>query len=173
LAPPPTNPRIGLAFHAIWGGQRSVSNPIDDAVDLLGLWNDDGRLASVGVIGHCRWHRQRDLVTQLQPLVITFDDHPWNWGSARHPLDHHQVRRRFPMEAGKDLSLMPLRPERVMEVRYDHMEGERLRHTAQVNRWRLARDPRSCTHAQLEQSVTFELGDIVPGLAEPPKITAE
>ena len=59
---------------------------------------------------------------------------------------------------------MPLRPERVVEVRYDHMEGERFRHTAQFNRWRPDRDPRSCTYAQLEQPVTFSLGDIVPGL---------
>ena len=49
--------------------------------------------------------------------------------------------------AGKDLSFVPLRPERVVEVRYDHMEGERFRHTAQFNRWRPDRDPRSCTYA--------------------------
>ena len=61
---------------------------------------------------------------------------------------------------------MPLRPERVVEVRYDHMEGERFRHTAQFNRWRPDRDPRSCTYAQLEQPLTFSLGDIVPGLGQ-------
>jgi ATP-dependent DNA ligase len=52
----------------------------------------------------------------------------------------------------------------VVEVRYDHMEGERFRHTAQFNRWRPDRDPCSCTYAQLERPVTFNLGDIVPGL---------
>jgi ATP-dependent DNA ligase len=67
--------------------------------------------------------------------------------------------------AGKDLSFVPLRPERVIEVRYDHMEGERFRHTAQFNRWRPDRDPRSCTYAQLEHPLTFSLGDIVPGLS--------
>ena len=66
--------------------------------------------------------------------------------------------------AGKDLSFVPLRPERVVEVRYDHMEGQRFRHTAQFNRWRPDRDPRSCTYAQLEQPLTFSLDDIVPGL---------
>ena len=66
--------------------------------------------------------------------------------------------------AGKDLSFVPLRPERVVEVRYDHMEGERFRHTAQFNRWRPDRDPRSCTYAQLEQPVAFSLGDILPRL---------
>jgi ATP-dependent DNA ligase len=52
----------------------------------------------------------------------------------------------------------------VVEVRYDHMEGRRFRHTAQFSRWRADRDPRSCTYEQLEQPVTFSLGDIVPGL---------
>ena len=64
----------------------------------------------------------------------------------------------------KSLAFVPLRPESVVEVRYDHMEGRRFRHTAQFNRWRPDRDPRSCTYEQLEQPVTFSLGDIVPGL---------
>ncbi len=66
--------------------------------------------------------------------------------------------------AGKDLSFVPLRPELVVEVRYDHMEGARFRHTAQFSRWRPDRTPQSCTYEQLERPVTFELGDIVPGL---------
>jgi ATP-dependent DNA ligase len=66
--------------------------------------------------------------------------------------------------AGKDLSFVPLRPELVVEVRYDHMEGERFRHTAQFNRWRPDREPRSCTYEQLDHPVTFRLDDIVPGL---------
>jgi ATP-dependent DNA ligase len=79
---------------------------------------------------------------------------------AREPRKNKTSR----WNAGKDLSFVPLRPERVVEVRYDHMEGERFRHTAQFNRWRPDRDPRSCTHAQLEHPLTFSLGDIVPGL---------
>ena len=66
--------------------------------------------------------------------------------------------------AGKDLSFVPLRPERVVEVRYDHMEGVRFRHTAQFVRWRPDRDPASCTYDQLDQPVRFDLNDIVPGL---------
>ena len=65
---------------------------------------------------------------------------------------------------GIDELLAAVRPERVVEVRYDHMEGEGFRHTVQFNRWRPDRDPRSCTYEQLEQPVTFNLGDIVPGL---------
>ena len=67
--------------------------------------------------------------------------------------------------AAKDLSFVPLRPERVVEVRYDHMEGPRFRHTTQFVRWRPDRDPRSCTYAQLEEPVSFDLAAI---LAKPP-----
>jgi ATP-dependent DNA ligase len=63
--------------------------------------------------------------------------------------------------AGKDLSFVPLRPERVLEVGYDHMEGERFRHTAQFKRWRTDRDPRSCTYDQLEEPVSYDLADIL------------
>ncbi|TVY00160.1 ATP-dependent DNA ligase [Mycolicibacterium porcinum] len=133
---------------------------------LLGLYTDDNELASVGVIGAFPMARRRALFTELQPLVTGFDDHPWNW-AAQVAADPDLARRYgggSRWNAGKDLSFVPLRPERVVEVRYDHMEGRRFRHTAQFNRWRPDRDPRSCTYAQLEQPVTFRLNDIVPGL---------
>ncbi len=131
---------------------------------LLGLYQDDGRLASVGVIGAFPMAERRRLFAELQPLVTGFEGHPWNWAA-------HEAGERTPRKnefsrwnAGKDLSFVPLRPERVVEVRYDHMEGRRFRHTAQFNRWRPDREPRSCTYEQLDQPVTFSLGDIVPGL---------
>jgi ATP-dependent DNA ligase len=131
---------------------------------LLGLYQDDGQLASVGVIGAFPMAERRRLFAEMQPLVTSFDGHPWNWAA-------HEAGERTPRKnefsrwnAGKDLSFVPLRPERVVEVRYDHMEGQRFRHTAQFNRWRPDRDPRSCTYEQLEQPLTFSLGDIVPGL---------
>ena len=131
---------------------------------LLGLYQDDGQLASVGVIGAFPMAERKRLFTELQPLVTGFDGHPWNWAA-------HEAGERTPRKneysrwnAGKDLSFVPLRPERVVEVRYDHMEGARFRHTAQFSRWRPDRDPRSCTYEQLEQPLTFRLGDIVPGL---------
>lgn len=138
----------------------------DDAVGslLLGLYDGDGSLASVGVIGAFPMARRRSLFTELQPLVTTFDEHPWNWAAHADP----DVVRRYGggsrWNAGKDLSFVPLRPERVVEVRYDHMEGQRFRHTAQFNRWRPDRDPRTCTYAQLDKPLTFSLDDIVPGL---------
>lgn len=133
---------------------------------LLGLYTDDGELASVGVIGAFSMERRRQLFTELQPLITSFEDHPWNW--AEQVAADPDLARRYGggsrWNAGKDLSFVPLRPERVVEVRYDHMEGRRFRHTAQFNRWRPDRDPRSCTYAQLEQPATFGLNDIVPGL---------
>jgi ATP-dependent DNA ligase len=133
---------------------------------LLGLYKDDGTLASVGVIGAFPMAKRRQLLTELQPLVTTFDHHPWNW--AAHFAGERTPRRNegSRWNAGKDLSFVPLRPERVVEVRYDHMEGERFRHTAQFNRWRPDRDPLSCTYAQLEHPVTFSIGDIVSGLGQ-------
>ena len=131
---------------------------------LLGLYKDDHTLASVGVIGAFPMTERRRLFAELQPLVTSFDDHPWNWAA-------HEAGERTPRKnefsrwnAGKDLSFVPLRPDRVVEVRYDHMEGERFRHTAQFNRWRPDREPASCTYAQLDSPITFNLGDIVPGL---------
>ncbi|WP_052524355.1 ATP-dependent DNA ligase [Mycobacteroides abscessus] len=138
----------------------------DDAIGslLLGLYQEDGVLASVGVIGAFPMAERKRLFQELQPLVIPLENHPWNWAA-------HEAGERTPQKnagsrwnAGKDLSFVPLRPERVVEVRYDHMEGVRFRHTAQFNRWRPDRDPRSCTYAQLEQPITFSLNDIVPGL---------
>jgi ATP-dependent DNA ligase len=143
-----------------------VHKSSDDAIGslLLGLYKDDGTLASVGVIGAFPMAKRRELFTELQPLVTTFDEHPWNWAAhfAGERTPQRNVGSRW--NNGKDLSFVPLRPERVVEVRYDHMEGERFRHTAQFNRWRPDRDPHSCTYTQLEQPVTFSLTDIVPGL---------
>jgi len=149
------------------GGYR-VHKSGPDAIGslMLGLYTDDGVLNSVGVIGAFAMARRRELFDELQPLVTDFDEHPWNWAA-------HEAGERTPRKgegsrwnAGKDLSFVPLRPERVVEVRYEHMEGERFRHTAQFNRWRPDRTPESCTYEQLEQPVTFALGDIVPGLGQ-------
>jgi ATP-dependent DNA ligase len=138
----------------------------EDAIGslLLGLYADDGKLASVGVIGAFPMATRKALFEELQPLVTGFEGHPWDW--AAHAAGERTPRKNETSRwnAGKDLSFVPLRPERVVEVRYDHMEGPRFRHTAQFSRWRPDRTPQSCTYEQLEQPVTFELNDIVPGL---------
>ncbi|MBS1693401.1 MAG: ATP-dependent DNA ligase [Actinobacteria bacterium] len=155
---------VRTADCVVAGYRAHKSGP--DAVGslLLGLYRDDGTLASVGVVGAFPMATRRQLFTELQPLVTTFDGHPWNWAAhiaAERPSARNAGSR---WNAGKDLSFVPLRPQRVVEVRYDHMEGERFRHTAQFNRWRPDRDPPSCTYAQLDQPPTFRLDDIVPGL---------
>jgi len=130
---------------------------------LLGLYADAGTLASVGVIGAFPMARRRELYVELQPLVADGDSHPWAWAEqeagTRTPREAESSR----WNAGKDLSFVPLRPERVVEVAYDHMEGARFRHTAQFVRWRPDRDPPSCTYAQLERPVSFDLAEVLAG----------
>ena len=140
-----------------------VHKAADDAVGslLLGLYDEDGRLASVGVTSSFPMARRTELFAELQDLVTSAEDHPWT-------AQAQQSGTRTPREAetsrwnsGKDLSFVPLRPERVVEVKYDHMEGVRFRHTTQFVRWRPDRDPESCTYAQLERPVRFALGDVL------------
>lgn len=135
----------------------------DDAIGslLLGLNDAEGRLASVGVVGAFPMSRRKELFVELQELVTDFAGHPWDWAA-------HQQGERTPRKnetsrwnAGKDLSFTPLRPERVVEVRYDYMEGERFRHTTQFVRWRPDREPQSCTYDQLERPVRFDLTDVL------------
>jgi ATP-dependent DNA ligase len=127
---------------------------------LLGLYKDSGELASVGVIGAFPAARRKELFAELQPLVTTFDDHPWAWAKQEEGTRTPRSSEFSRWNAKKDLSFIPLRPELVVEVRYEHMEGDRFRHTAQFNRWRPDRDPRSCTYEQLEEPVTYNLDEI-------------
>jgi ATP-dependent DNA ligase len=143
-----------------------VHKKAEDAIGslLLGLYNDEGKLASIGVIGAFPMEKRIELFAEMQALVTTFEGHPWNWAAqteqqARNPRAAEHSR----WNAGKDLSFVPLRPERVVEVRYDHMEGTRFRHTAQFVRWRPDREPASCGFAQLEEPVSFNLADILAG----------
>ncbi|UKY54422.1 ATP-dependent DNA ligase [Streptomyces inhibens] len=132
---------------------------------LLGLHDSAGHLQHVGVCASFPMARRRALVDELAPLRM--DDvagHPW--GQWTDEAAH--ASRRMPggpsrWSGGKDLSWVPLRPERVCEVAYDHMEGSRFRHTAQFRHWRPDRTPESCTYAQLEEPVGYDLGQLLPG----------
>jgi ATP-dependent DNA ligase len=130
---------------------------------LLGLYNADGELQHVGVIGAFPMARRAELVTELAPLrENAVEGHPWqHWAEA---VAHEANRLPGAVSrwnAKKDLSWEPLRPERVVEVRYEHMEGTRFRHTAQFSRWRPDREPASCTYEQLEEPVKYDLGDLI------------
>jgi ATP-dependent DNA ligase len=130
---------------------------------LLGLYDDGGRLHHVGVAASFPMAKRRDLVEQLKPFIEENPAaHPWgDWADQ----EAHQ-RTRMPgavsrWSAGKNLSFVPLRPELVIEVAYDYMEGERFRHTAQFRRWRFDRDPESCSFAQLETTAEFDVRRIL------------
>jgi ATP-dependent DNA ligase len=124
---------------------------------LLGLY-DHGRLQHIGVAASFTEARRAELMDELRPLECDLSEHPWGewaeWAIAN-PDRVPGTKSRW--SAGKDLSFTPLRPERVLEVGYEHMEGRRFRHTAQFKRWRPDRDPESCGYEQLEEPVSYDL----------------
>jgi len=128
---------------------------------LLGLYDHRDVLASVGVVGAFSMATRRGLFTELQPLVTAFENHPWDWAAHEQGERTPRKNETSRWNAGKDLSFTPLRPERVLEVRYDYMEGARFRHVAQFVRWRPDRDPGSCTYDQLERPVRFNIVDVL------------
>jgi ATP-dependent DNA ligase len=130
---------------------------------LLGLYDDRGVLVSVGVAGSFPMARRRKLLIEMQPLVTTFDDHPWAWSRQEEGERTPRKSENSRWNAGRDLSFVPLRPERVVEVRYDYLEGVRFRHTTQFVRWRPDRDPRSCTYEQLERPIRFSIAEVLLG----------
>jgi len=118
-------------------------------------------LTPVGVVGAFPMARRKELFVELQPLVTEFTDHPWRWAAEEVARGRKGEASRW--NPDKDLSFVALRPERVVEVRYDYMEGFRFRHTTQFVRWRPDRDPASCGYGQLEQPVRFDLADVLAG----------
>ena len=131
---------------------------------LLGLYDDSGELQHIGVSASFTAKRRAELMEELAPLVCGIEEHPWGrWQEflVANPTRVSGTQSRW--SQGKDLSFTPLRPERVLEVGYDHMEGRRFRHTAQFKRWRPDRDPESCRYDQLEEAVSYDLSRVVSG----------
>jgi ATP-dependent DNA ligase len=135
---------------------------------LLGLFDDSRALQHVGVCASFTEKKRRELVEFLAPYRRdALATHPWrDWaeqepasGEAEHRMPGGQSR----WSQGKDLSWEPLRPELVVEVAYDHMQGSRFRHTAQFRRWRTDKKPSDCTYAQLEVVPPEELAVIFAG----------
>jgi ATP-dependent DNA ligase len=130
---------------------------------LLGLFDDEGTLHHVGVIGAFPMAVRRQLVDDLAPLREgALEQHPWReWAEA----SAQAGTQRLPgatsrWNAKKDLSWEPLRCERVVEVAYDQLQGDRFRHAAQFRRWRPDRDPPSCRYDQLETVVPEVLAEV-------------
>jgi ATP-dependent DNA ligase len=130
---------------------------------LLGLYDERGNLSHVGVCASFTDAKRRELVTFLDPYrTNALDGHPWReWAGEE---SNNETHRRPGMESrwsqGKNLSWEPLRPELVVQVAYDHMHGDRFRHTAQFRRWRNDKRPRDCTFDQLEIVPPHELAAI-------------
>jgi ATP-dependent DNA ligase len=125
---------------------------------LLGLYDEHGRLHHVGVTSSFTMGRRRELAGELEPLrQDALKEHPWReWaemgdGSTRMPGGQSR------WSAGKDLSWEPVRVERVCEVKYDHMQGDRFRHAAVFLRWRPDKPPSDCRYDQLEVTTPYEL----------------
>jgi ATP-dependent DNA ligase len=132
---------------------------------LLGLYDDAGVLHHVGVASSFSGSARTELLADLEPHRDgALDGHPWrNWAEADADAQASGQRRpgaQSRWNAGKDLSWEPLRLDLVAEVAYEHLQGDRFRHTARFQRWRPDREPSSCTYEQLDAPVPMELHDI-------------
>lgn len=132
---------------------------------LLGLYDADGDFEHVGVCASFTDAKRRELVKFLDPYrKNALVNHPWRaWAESQSSVEIESHRRpgmASRWSAGKDLSWEPLRPELVIEVAYDHMQGDRFRHTAQFRRWRTDKKPSDCTFDQLEVVPPHELAAI-------------
>jgi ATP-dependent DNA ligase len=126
---------------------------------LLGLYDDRGRLQHVGVTSAFSMARRRELAVELAPLRRNaLESHPWReWAAAGAEGMDRMPGGQSRWSAGKDLSWEPLRVERVCEVKYDHLQGDRFRHATVFQRWRPDRQPADCRYDQLEVTTPFEL----------------
>ncbi|WP_417508088.1 ATP-dependent DNA ligase [Microbacterium sp.] len=133
---------LGYRIHKSGSGVGSL---------LVGLYDSDGTLRQVGGVAAWSDKRRQELVDELAPLVERDESGDAVKGASE--------RSRF--TGAKDVSFVRLRPERVLEVRYDQLEGARFRHTVQFERWRPDRDARSCTYEQLETVAGYDLADVL------------
>jgi ATP-dependent DNA ligase len=156
---------VRTADCVVAGFRWHKSGPVVGSL-LLGLY-DDGGLQHIGVAASFPMARRAELVEELAPYrAQALDGHPWqDWANAELQADgeHRMPGAQSRWNAKKDLSWVPLRPELVVEVKYDQLEGRRLRHTGQFLRWRPDREARSCTYDQLEIPVRYDLAEVFSG----------
>jgi len=147
-------------------GFRWHKNGKDELVGslLLGLFDDRGRLHHVGVTSAFTMARRRELAADLEPLrANALEQHPWReWAEAYDGTRMPGGQSRW--SAGKDLSWEPVRVERVCEVKYDHMQGDRFRHAAVFERWRPDKPAEDCRYDQLEVTTPYELEKVFGAL---------
>ncbi|MER0449358.1 ATP-dependent DNA ligase [Streptomyces sp. Edi4] len=158
------------------GYRHHKSGPVVGSL-LLGLHDAEGALQHVGVCAAFPMKRRAELIEELAPLLMTdpvAEGHPWAAWAEEAAHEGARLPGATSRWTGKkDLSWVAVRPELVVEVAYDHMEGDRFRHTAQFRRWRPDRAPSSCTYAQLEEPVGYDLAEVLspevltPGAGSP------
>jgi ATP-dependent DNA ligase len=129
---------------------------------LLGLYDTKGDLQHVGVTAAFTAARRKELVEELAPLrEHAFENHPWReWAEASAHETQRMPGAQSRWSGGKDLSWEPLRPERVCEVAFDHMQGTRFRHAAKFLRWRFDKPAAECRYDQLEVTPPYELASV-------------
>ncbi len=132
---------------------------------LLGLYGDDGRLNHVGITASFSTEKRRALVEELAPLrENALENHPWaewaEWEAQQQASGQRMPGMKSRWNADRDLSWQPLRAERVCEVAYDHLQGDRFRHATTFVRWRPDKAPTDCRYDQLEVTAPYELQEI-------------
>ena len=128
---------------------------------LLGLYDDEDKLHHVGIAASFTTAKRRELVRELAPLrENAIENHPWRDWAGVEEGDQRMPGASSRWNRGKDLSWEPLRPERVCEVAYDHLQGDRFRHGTHFLRWRPDKEPKSCRYDQLEEVPAVELSRI-------------
>jgi ATP-dependent DNA ligase len=135
---------------------------------LLGLYDDAGVLHHVGVSASFTAARRKEMIDELAPYRENIGHHPWLLEDGQEYPEGQRLPGAVSRWTGKkDLSWEPLRPDWVIEVGYEGMEGDRIRHTAQFRRARPDRDPRSCTYDQLERPIRYDVEDVLRGEVSP------
>ena len=128
---------------------------------LLGLYDNQGQLQHVGVTSSFTMQKRKALVAELAPLrENAFEGHPWREWAQASGESSRMPGAQSRWSAGKDLSWEPLRIERVCEVKYDHLQGDRFRHAATFLRWRPDKPPQACRYDQLESTPAYELDKV-------------
>ena len=129
---------------------------------LLGLYDDRGVLQHIGVTSSFTMVKRRELAEELAPLrVDALEGHPWRaWAEIDGATLSRMPGGQSRWSSGKDLSWEPVRPERVCEVKYDHLQGDRFRHAAVFLRWRPDKRPQDCRYDQLEVTPPYELANV-------------
>ena len=137
---------------------------------LLGLYDDDGKLNHVGITSSFTWDRRASILEELEPLrENALENHPWReWAEWAGFGSADASGQRLPgatsrWNRGKDLTWEPLRAERVVEVAYDHLQGDRFRHATTFKRWRPDKAPADCTYDQLEETAPYLIEEIFGG----------